>query len=622
MSDTLTLPSKPYPGMRPFLENETSLLLGRDTQVNEIIDRLRDTKFVAVVGGSGSGKSSIIRAGVVPKLRGYGIADAGSYWIPIVWTPGTVETQEDHLREQTPVTRLAWKLSRVLLRVTDSMEMQRRAEIATVFRQGGFSQLVDVYHKELPERGPDRSDARFLFVIDQFEELFHPCNRTNEDARRVVEAVIDQFSAPHERTFVVMTMRSEHLSDCAAYLELPDAINRSMYLVRRLDEDELRRAIVDPAQNYLRLVFRGSGRLSSSLPSTVAFEERVIDRLLADTASITDDPDHLPLLQHVLARLWHAACAREAVGEGVPARVCWADLERAVLPGLASPRPSLEERDDLNVLRDSLENWADYTYGQRPTAEQAQIDAVLQKLGFKNPTNGLYFQRRVDVDSPTLLPGLSHPRERLKQILGAGFISVKYLFLDEEDPDHPTLKVSHEAFIRGWKHFRNLVDYEAERFDGFVDVLRKCARWRQNSNALLEEGDLARLDELDLNQVFEISDRRHSWFDILLQYRRGEGLSETEAEVGRFIAASRASVARQHALAKEHRESCRLAASPVVVDTARHDDRGVHRVCGDSAQQDDGQSPQVQRGEVDSRSCRKELNRGSQCNVTVCIGAG
>src|SRR5512144_2326528 len=113
------LPTEPYPGLRPFLDHEAALLMGRASQVKEIVGRLKATHFVAVVGGSGSGKSSLVRAGVVPNLRGYGIPDAGSYWIPVICTPGTTPhappdgdgtPAKQSLAEQTPISRLAWKL--------------------------------------------------------------------------------------------------------------------------------------------------------------------------------------------------------------------------------------------------------------------------------------------------------------------------------------------------------------------------------------------------------------------------------------------------------------------------------------------------------------------------------
>jgi hypothetical protein len=561
----IPLPTKPYPGLRPFLDYEAPLLLGRTGQVREVIKRLEETHFVAVVGGSGSGKSSLIHAGVVPRLRGYGIPDAGSYWIPVVCTPGTTPHAASDSsgspdrpgdRDQTPITRLAWKFAQVLAPSATSQEdADRRSEIAAAFRQGaGFTRLVEAYHDELPERGPDRNEARFLFVIDQFEELFHPNNHESDDARLIVEAVIDHFFNPHERCFVVMTMRSEHLADCAAYLELPDAINKSLYLVRRLNDQELRDAIVGPTQYYLRLLQRGREDQSAALPEDIEFDERVIERMLADVARIVGDTDHLPLLQHLLARTWEAACRREAVADGgVPRRLGWADLEKAVHPG--GDTGWLRHSDGVNTLRASLENWAESTYRQHPKGERTQIEAVLRKLAFKDPNNGLYFQQRIDVDDPFLLPDVQKPRDVLKKLLAPGFLGgVNYMFWDDEDPDRVTLKVSHEAFIRGWERFRKLTDLEADRFDEFVAVLRRCALWKadRSPKLLLEASELARVEHARLDNVFQSGEQRSAWFRVLLQYRDGERLAKIEPDVAQFLAASRA---RVEAIEREQREA-------------------------------------------------------------------
>ena len=582
----LRLPTEPYPGLRPFLDHEAALLLGRGRQVREIIERLRETRFVAVIGGSGSGKSSLIRAGVVPELRGFGIAEAGDYWIPVVCTPGTTLPQNvgdpssgptsaaDAPKAQTPITRLAWKFSQLLAPLDDAAAAaERRAEVAAVFRQeAGFSRLVGAYFDELPELGPDGKDARFLFVIDQFEELFHPNNRDNPDAKLLIEAVIDHFFNPHPRCYVVLTMRSEHLTDCAGYLELPDAINKSSYLVRRLDERELRDAIVGPAKVYLRLLQRRGAVSGTTLPDDVVFDEAVIARLLADVERITSDADHLPLLQHVLARTWEAACRRESVlpHEEVPARVIWADLEHAVAPLSDQAIGWLNAQTGINTLRRSLENQAEAVYLQRNAAQQALIDVVLRRLAFKDPNNGQYSQQRVDVDDPRLFSGVAQPRETLRELLAHGFLdSVNYLFWDKENPERITLKVSHESFIRGWAHFRALVDLEADRFDEFVGVLRKCAMWSERPAYLLEASELKRLDSCELAPVFDDRIERQDWFRVLLQYRDGERLARVEPQVDAFIAASRARQQAQEQARLDAAEQQREAAERERINAER-----------------------------------------------------
>ncbi|MBC7941180.1 MAG: hypothetical protein H7Z19_15730, partial [Chitinophagaceae bacterium] len=354
------LPREPYPGLRPFLDFEAALLFGRERQVREVIERLRQTQFVAVLGGSGSGKSSLIHAGVTPELRSFGIPGAGDLWLTMVCTPGTnVSAAERQARLNSPVTRLARRFAGMLHSLGDAQaDAERVLTIAQIFRQeAGFARLLDTFGGDLAvPPGPDPMQARVLFVLDQFEEVFHPTNQGVEDARLLVERVLDHFFNPHPRCHVVITMRSEHLNDCAAYLELPDAINKSSYLVRRLGEEELREAIVGPAQRFLRLMARSLPD-PERLPAEVHFEPLVVDRLVADAQAIVHDPDHLPLLQHLLGRLWEAALEREEMDVPVPSHITEIDLVRAVTAGVAPTGDELPLGPSVNTLRECVDRW-------------------------------------------------------------------------------------------------------------------------------------------------------------------------------------------------------------------------------------------------------------------------
>jgi hypothetical protein len=543
------LPREPYPGLRPFLDFESALLFGRERQVREVIERLRETQFVAVLGGSGSGKSSLVHAGITPELRSFGIPGAGDLWLTMTCTPGTNVARVERGRPAyTPVTRLAWKFSGLLKsRGSAAADAARIDEIAQVFRQeAGFARLIAAYGEELAvPAGPDPKDARLLVVLDQFEEIFHPTNKDVEDASLLVERVIDHFFNPDPRVFVVLTMRSEHLNDCAGFLELPDAINRSSYLVRRLDEDELRDAVVQPAQRFLRLMARAHE--GEALPDEVVFEPAVLERLLRDVSALTHDSDHLPLLQHLLARLWQAALEREGHRRPVPAAITPADLARGV--GAAG---APDER--TNSLRASLENWAEASYQQRAPLQQRQFDAVLRRLAFKDPNTGMYTQQRIHVDDAAALLGPGHTPGELRALVEHGFIgSVDYLFWDDEDPSRVTLKVSHESLIRGWARFRALIDGEAERFDEFVNALRKCSAWvahDRDPDFLLEAGEIRRLNEADVQAMLASPAERARWFRFLLLDREGTRLVRLDSAFDAYLEASRQRLRRSESSAK------------------------------------------------------------------------
>ncbi len=540
----MRLPREPYPGLRPFLDFEAALLFGRERQVREVIEGLRQSQFVAVLGGSGSGKSSLIHAGVVPELRSFGIPGAGDLWLPLTCTPGTNVSEADRAtRRRTPITRLARRFARLLKsRGSEAADATRLDEIAEVFRQeAGFARLLDAYGAELNlPPGPVPEEARVLFVLDQFEEIFHPTNKDVQDAQLLVERVLDHFFNPHPRCHVVLTMRSEHLNDCAAFLELPDAINKSSYLIRRLDTDDLRSAVVGPAQRFLRLVAR-SETSARPLPSQVVFEPVVVDRLLRDVQALTRDPDHLPLLQHLLARLWEAALQREEMDTLVPATITEIDLVRAVNAG-GKRGDEVPLAAELNTLRACVNNWPESIYAWHDEGARAQLDTLFRNLAFKDPNTGAYSQQRVDVDDAARSLGTSQGRNDLRSLIGEGFLgSVDYLFWDDEDPARVTLKVSHESFIRGWLRFRALVDTESVHFDEYLLVLRKCAEWVANKRSedfLLESGEMRRLAGSGFVGRLQQTEKRTAWARLLGMDRDAVHLAQVAGEIDAFVEAS------------------------------------------------------------------------------------
>jgi len=502
-AQALRLPTSPYPGLRPFLDHEDMLMNGRQSQVEDIVARLGKprraapsaddlladepppvTRFVAVIGGSGSGKSSLIRAGVVPYLRQFGIPDAGDLWESVVATPGTnFRADADGVVRESPITRLARKFERVMR----GLHAAERCEAIeqTLRRPGGLGLMVETFGPDLNlPAGVLPEDACVLIVIDQFEELFHKTNTNSADAALLVERVIDHFHQAKagkgcERCYLAITMRSEHLNDCAGYLGLPEAINAGGYLVSRLDDTQVREVIEKPAQRYLRLhqrqrqtLLRQSPALDAAslpaLPRAVQFEPEVVTRLIEDTRRIANDPDHLPLLQHVLARAWQCACERLGLPDtGVPDVVTLPDLWRAAQASSSAALPA-----DQNLLQLSLDRWAEQVLASHPADEQKQVLELMRRLAYKDNRTGTYNQQRLYVADHPL------PAPELRALLHNRWTEgVDYLFWDDENPARVTLKVSHESFIRGWKRLRKLADDEAWRLEQYLALLAATERW-------------------------------------------------------------------------------------------------------------------------------------------------
>src|SRR5271166_3821297 len=135
----------PYPGLRPFEVEEYESFFGRDRQIDELLTRLRDHRFVAVVGPSGSGKSSLVRAGLIHRLQVGHLTSAGAHWKVALFRPGS-----------QPIEALAAALDDTLGNYPD-----REAQLC--------KSTQELVNSTRTGRGPGEN---LLVVVDQFEEIF------------------------------------------------------------------------------------------------------------------------------------------------------------------------------------------------------------------------------------------------------------------------------------------------------------------------------------------------------------------------------------------------------------------------------------------------------------------
>ncbi|MEK7834247.1 MAG: hypothetical protein AAB401_24375, partial [Acidobacteriota bacterium] len=312
--DALKTPSNPFPGLRPFESNESHLFFGRDEQIEKMLSKFVRTRFLAVVGTSGSGKSSLVRAGLIPALRSGMMSAANGKWRIAVMRPSndpignlvralnTAEvfgsTDPENAAVQQAITESTLRLgSRGLIEVA---RQNLRVSSPTV-RKGLASEEKALAYAQATDTGdtgvsPDllADGENLLVLVDQFEELFRFIREARKagnaqaenDAADFVKLLLESVKAKaHEANIhVVITMRSDFLGDCSQFWDLPEAINESQYLIPRLTRDQLREVIEGP-------VAIGGGQIAP----------RLVNQLLND---IADNQDQLPILQHALMRTW------------------------------------------------------------------------------------------------------------------------------------------------------------------------------------------------------------------------------------------------------------------------------------------------------------------------------
>jgi hypothetical protein len=257
--------SNPFPGLRSFEPEEGQLFFGREKEVNDLLRKLRRQRFLAVVGSSGCGKSSLVRSGLLPALRGAQQTDgAGAVRVALLRPGGD------------PIGNLARALSAPgVLDAGPGLADTNRVLIEATLRRGTLGLVEAVRHS--------RADAgdRAIVVVDQFEELFRlrqatrAATNTADEAVAFAKLLLEAAAQKQTAIYVIVTMRSDFIGDCMDYPGLPEAINEGQYLVPRMTREELRKAITGP-------VSVAGGKIAS----------RLVIRLLNDMG---DSFERLPL---------------------------------------------------------------------------------------------------------------------------------------------------------------------------------------------------------------------------------------------------------------------------------------------------------------------------------------
>ncbi len=250
---TEVIPPNPYQGLSAFGEEDAAFFFGRDTFVNGLVQATHSQPLVAVIGPSGSGKSSVVFAGLIPQLRTEG------NWLIESFGPGN-----------QPFYQLASALVRQLVPEVGETQLLRSATgLATNIQQGKVTlQQVVSRIREL------NSDKRFLLFADQFEELYTLCQK--EEQERFTDMLLQ---AIHQKSLtLVFTLRADFYGYVLSYRPFRDALQEyTPQLVSSMSREELQAAIALPAQKL-----------------EVQLEAQLQERILDDVGL---EPGNLPLLE-------------------------------------------------------------------------------------------------------------------------------------------------------------------------------------------------------------------------------------------------------------------------------------------------------------------------------------
>jgi WD40 repeat protein len=386
--------NNPFPGLRSFEESDALLFFGRDAEIASLAERLLQQRFLAVIGYSGCGKSSLVRAGLVPLLRQGILSTRFDRWYIATMRPG-----------DGPLHALGSCIT---------AEIGQHLSFDTASTSYG---LVETLRLTLPEK------SAILLIVDQFEEIFdyrkrrgsvQPATESDLFVSMLLQAV-DQATPP---IYVLLTMRSDFLGDCAQFRHLPEALNDGHYLVPRMTRVQIEEAITEPLE-----------------AAQVTMHPALLQELLNQCA---EEPDNLPVLQHMLRRLFDLWTEAGAHG-----------------PISTDPHYNLAGRFSQAIDRDAEQALADVT-GNDPE-RIARIGLVFQQITEKTDTSQP-IRRPALISELAALSGMSEEDlvRTLNPFLTRGLLNTR------PTAEGPKLDLPHECLGWKWTRLAKWIDEEGD----------------------------------------------------------------------------------------------------------------------------------------------------------------
>lgn len=419
----------PFVGLRPFNTDEAMLFFGRGVQTVELLEHLHRARFLAVVGSSGCGKSSLVRAGLIPKLEAGFLVEDRDRWRIAVMKPG-----------DAPLRNLTVALLNA---------------ISTTLNDTDINGLIDEIHaagvQAIIERlAPDfaGTDTSLLLLVDQFEEIFRFSLQADDvesrdEAADFVSIMLTLAAQRELPIYVVMTMRSDFLGDCDNFYGLPEAMNRGQYLVPRPTRQQRGKAIEGPIRLF-------GAHLSP----------RLLDRLLND---IGDQTDQLPVLQHALMRTWE-------------------EWKRS-----GDPKLDLSHYEAVGTIKDALSRDADEAIAGMSGQDLNITMRLFQALTTRDE-RGRRIRRPAHQSEIEAITGANSDQVRaIVDRFRSGGRS--FLNIDEGSGD-ALIDISHESLIRQWDRLRKWVDEESDAASTYLQIVDVASRHARGRAGLWGNPDL------------------------------------------------------------------------------------------------------------------------------------
>ena len=441
----------PFRGLKRFDFEHRAIYFGRTKAINEVLDMLRrqaaaGCPFVLVFGNSGVGKSSFLRAGVLPFLVEPGVIEGVGVWRHAIFEPsdstgGLLDGLAAALLTETALPGLAASLA-----PREASATEREAKLASILRdspdalapllRSQLNALADQRQQERPVESPQ--DARLALLIDPVEEIFTRDGATPEDRECFLRAICALTRS--KLVWVLGSMRSDFYERCAEHPVLLDLKSgHGQYHLAPPTSVELGRMIRLPAQI--------AGLQFEEHP-----EEGRLDEVLRDAAS--GDPGALPILQFTLDEIYQRGGAA------------------------ASGWLAFETYHALGGLHGAVRTRAEQTLAEVGRQLGARLDSAFSAvfsalIGFKDEAA----QHSVRLYSP--LDRLVSDPDR-KTLVDA-FIEARLFMTDIDDEQRPVVTVSHETLLRHWPRVAQWIEDNQDFLRAQNRMCAAAARWREEA---------------------------------------------------------------------------------------------------------------------------------------------
>lgn len=496
----------PYTGLRSFTEEESLYFKGREENIESATEQLQRNKFLMLTGASGDGKSSLVYAGIIPNARAGFLKSKYTQWCVADFRP-----------ERSPFKNLCKS-------VANQLDIPNVNTVESEL-QHGFSALVDLYRNSKRYTDPDsvawqqadeagraamkRDAANLIILVDQFEEFFtNPENyhrgAPSRDSNLVLNILLETARIALEENlpiYIVFTMRSDFIGQCAAFRGLPEYIGFSQFFVPRLNRSQLQQVIEEPATLSGNRITR-----------------RLTERLIHD---LTEGVDQLPILQHALNQIWVAAnngneemdLIHYAMVGGMPVNELpdeHVDRFKKWFESLPEEikdcyhEPNLQNVLDThtNKLYEQAAEYYKTKTGKTITQEDAkeiikasftcltkidQSRAVRNRMTLQEITNIL---GRPDISAKEVGAVLNIFRE-------PGNTFIRPFITDDTEShtlkDETVLDITHESLIRNWEYLEQWAKEEFDNYTVSLDFEQQLNRWvesKKSNGFLLSIGQL------------------------------------------------------------------------------------------------------------------------------------